>query len=122
MDAVNDTYLQTERVCDLQDTDEYVRALLDRFELEWAAGRAILGDMISHFKYEQFCSVRCSRCHNASTRTFSSTGPLSVQLPLAVHSQAKSSSRSRRGVVCTLDGTVFYDFMAWFLNDCYSDV
>lgn len=86
-----------------QDVDEFIRAVVSRLEGEWASGSLAAGpSLLATFQHEQLTRVECQRCASVSERVCVSTGPVSVQVPVALHSQPKTVSRSRRGPVCTL--------------------
>jgi hypothetical protein len=85
-----------------QDVDEYLRSVISRLEAEWES----LGPSspVSLLRNAIVTEVTCSQCGHTASSTESSVCPIALQIPTKFHSHPKSSSRSRRGDVCALNG------------------
>ena len=88
-----------------QDVDEFLRKVVTQLETEWKAHSITAPlELWRHFQYDSGVSVTCSGCGNVSTTRTTFSCPVSVQVPAKFQSQSGSTSRSRRGEVCTLGG------------------
>ncbi len=86
-----------------QDVDEFLRAVVDRLEDESKARGKGFG-IAALFELTIRSSITCTSCTAVTTNVSTSRAPLTARIPQDCHGNGRSTSRSRAGPTCLLQG------------------